>query len=327
MTLKHRFQSPKADNLDPTRLGPEDWGSTTTDYAATSTHVFSGGVSGDVLVRDTTAVDGTAWTSSLGRLTLTDKLLIGASPAFGPADEAIGLSYGGVIYSRTITDDSNRALISLAPIQNIPGGTSHGNAGVMLGDTFCEAVCPGDDTTTLLGDRLLRWSGLHTGAGYLAAPGWCMWATIDPASDVNYDRLAVYNDGTFYWLVTQAGGTGVRQSLRLSAPVVAVDGRLQGSMGDPVVAANSLTLGMGGNLFHITGATQINAITTANWQAGSEVTFIFDSTPTVKHNTAGAAGTAKLLLAGSVDFSATANDTLTLRYDGTSWFEKCRAVI
>jgi hypothetical protein len=47
----------------------------------------------------------------------------------------------------------------------------------------------------------------------------------------------------------------------------------------------------------------------------------------VKHNTAGGAGTAKLFLSGAADFVASANDTLTLVHDGTSWFEKCWTVI
>ena len=81
------------------------------------------------------------------------------------------------------------------------------------------------------------------------------------------------------------------------------------------------------NVFHITGTTTINAITIANWQAGSEVVLIFDGSVTVKHNTAGGAGTAVMLLSAAGDFSATANDVLTLVYDGTSWFEKCRTVI
>jgi len=77
--------------------------------------------------------------------------------------------------------------------------------------------------------------------------------------------------------------------------------------GVDVASANDLTLGLDGNIFHITGTTQINAITTANWQAGSEITLIFDSTPTVKNNTAGGGGTAVMLLQGGADFSATAN--------------------
>lgn len=102
--------------------------------------------------------------------------------------------------------------------------------------------------------------------------------------------------------------------------------RVQMGLGANVASANNLTLGADGNSFHITGNTQINAITTTGWQAGSVIHLIFDSTPTVKNNTAGGAGTAVLLLALGVDFLATANDVLTLLYDGTSWFEVCRSV-
>lgn len=101
-------------------------------------------------------------------------------------------------------------------------------------------------------------------------------------------------------------------------------GRLEAGQGAAVTAANDLTLGNDGNTFSITGATQINAITTTNWQAGSVINLVFASTPTVKHNTAGGAGTAVILLASSADFVAAANDVLTLVYDGTSWHETSR---
>lgn len=116
------------------------------------------------------------------------------------------------------------------------------------------------------------------------------------------------------------------QALSLTGALTS-SGRVQTGKGAIVTAANDLTLGSDGNLFHISGTTTINAITTASWQAGSEVMLIFDGSVTVKHNTSGSAGTAKMLLAGAVDLSATANDTLSLAYDGTSWFEKSRAVI
>jgi hypothetical protein len=102
--------------------------------------------------------------------------------------------------------------------------------------------------------------------------------------------------------------------------------RLQYSKGADVVAANDLTLGLLGNLFIITGNTQINAITTANWQAGSEITLIFTGTPTVMHNTAGGAGTAVIFLAGSAPLVAANNTVLKLVYDGTQWQEVSRKV-
>jgi hypothetical protein len=102
--------------------------------------------------------------------------------------------------------------------------------------------------------------------------------------------------------------------------------RLEEAMGATVASANNLTLGADGTLFHISGTTTINAITTANWQAGSRIRLIFDASVTVKNNTAGGGGTAKMLLAGGVDFSATANDELTLDWDGTNFIEASRSV-
>ena len=102
------------------------------------------------------------------------------------------------------------------------------------------------------------------------------------------------------------------------------DARLLGSSA-AATAANDLTLGAA-NEFLVSGNTQINAITTAGWTAGSRVTLIFSGTPTVKHNTAGGGGTAVLFLAGSVDFVAAANSVLGLEYDGTQWQETFRKV-
>lgn len=104
-------------------------------------------------------------------------------------------------------------------------------------------------------------------------------------------------------------------------------GRIMANKGDDIVAANDLALGKLGNSFTVTGNTTINAIFVGTWQKGSEVTLVFSGTPTVKHNTAGSAGTAVILLAGAVDFSATANDILSLYFDGIKWMEKCRTVI
>ena len=91
-----------------------------------------------------------------------------------------------------------------------------------------------------------------------------------------------------------------------------------------ITAANDLVLG-GTNQNVVAGATTINAITLPGGvTAGTKITLVFSSTPTVKHNTAGGAGTAKILLAGSTDFVAAANSVLELEYDGTVWQEIAR---
>jgi hypothetical protein len=79
-----------------------------------------------------------------------------------------------------------------------------------------------------------------------------------------------------------------------------------------VASANDLVLGNVGSVFEVSGTTQINAIKTAGRSDGAVVTLLFQSTPTVKHNTAGGTGTAVILLAGAADFAASAGDTLQL---------------
>jgi len=93
-----------------------------------------------------------------------------------------------------------------------------------------------------------------------------------------------------------------------------------------VAAANNLTLGLG-NVNIVSGATQINAITTSGWQAGSSpVYLVFSGAPLVKNNTAGGAGTATILLAGRTDFQAAAGDVLAILFDGTNWYETNRTL-
>ena len=138
--------------------------------------------------------------------------------------------------------------------------------------------------------------------------------------------------GNFIFQTWTAVGSGTtlqttaQTELTIERNIVKLNNRFQTSTGADVASANDLTLGNDGNVFTITGTTQINAITTTNWQAGSEIILIFNASVTVKNNTAGGANTAVMLLAGGADFSATANDVLKLVYNGTSWFEVSRSV-
>jgi hypothetical protein len=138
---------------------------------------------------------------------------------------------------------------------------------------------------------------------------------------------AAFSTRTSQFIITGTNrGTSVNKFIVDSSMIQASAIRFSTAKGADVGSANDLTLGADGNVFHITSNTTINAIVVANWQAGSEITLIFDSNPTVKNNTSGSAGTAVMLLAGGVDFSATANDVLKLVYDGTSWYEVSRSV-
>lgn len=147
---------------------------------------------------------------------------------------------------------------------------------------------------------------------------------IETASDQN---ILVGGAGFLYWRSTS---TGIRESSGLEVQAGDSKGlwintsRLQTEYAT-VASANDLTLTRA-NVFSITGTTTINAITTTNWDAGATVILTFEASVTVKHNTAGGASTAVMLLAGAADFSATANDVLTLLYNGTHWREVSRSV-
>ena len=105
-------------------------------------------------------------------------------------------------------------------------------------------------------------------------------------------------------------------------------GRLYTAKGADIASADEITLGANGNYFDVTGATTINHITKTDWPAGTSVILQFDASLTVTHNAGTPTGSeASILLAGGVDFSATADDTLQLVYDGTTWREVSRTVI
>lgn len=92
------------------------------------------------------------------------------------------------------------------------------------------------------------------------------------------------------------------------------------AQGAAVTAANNLTLGTDGDYFQIAGATQINLLDFTGWKPGRPVKLKFNSTPTVKHNTAVSGNFKPIILNGAVDLVAAANNTLTLVYD---WTDSC----
>lgn len=158
---------------------------------------------------------------------------------------------------------------------------------------------PSANDGAALGTTALNWSDF-----FIASGGVINWNNGDVTITHATDQL------TF---------AGAANGFRFSS-------RLEEGKGADVASANDLTLGGDGNAFGITGTTTINAITSTNWQSGSIVTLIFAGATTVKHNTAGGAGTAKIFLAASTDLTTAANTILGLVYDGTQWQETFRKV-
>ena len=125
--------------------------------------------------------------------------------------------------------------------------------------------------------------------------------------------------------------TGVQPASTINDFLVAVNQVTQNAhrQGVSVAAANNLTLGTDGDYFQITGATQVNLLDVTSLLGGAWITLKFNSTPTVKHNQAASGNFKPIMLAGAADFVATANDTLSLRYDATDakWYQTSSAVI
>lgn len=106
-----------------------------------------------------------------------------------------------------------------------------------------------------------------------------------------------------------------------------ITGRLHTSQGATVDSSTNMTLGEDGNSFFINiVVTTINNIIPTGWLNGDLITLLFNGGVTLKHNTVGGGGS-RVFLAGAVDFVATINDTITLRYMNNAWYEVSRTVI
>lgn len=220
----------------------------------------------------------------------------------------------GALFEWSVNDSPELLLTASALTPGADGGQNLGSAGLAFTNFFMDTSgvidLASDMTITNSADRL---TFADAGRGYSFDDD-ILLPTSGTVINWNSGDVRLSHNSN---LLTFSGGNYV------------FDGRVRGSQGADVASANDLTLGNDGNTFEITGTTQINAITTTGWANGNVVTLIFTSTPTVKDNTAGGANTAVILLAGSVDFAATADDTLTLvlsEMGGTqAWREQSRS--
>lgn len=93
------------------------------------------------------------------------------------------------------------------------------------------------------------------------------------------------------------------------------------SRGTNVTAANDITLTQDGNLYNVTGNTQINRIAAGTWQEGTMLTLQFSGTPTVKHGQTAGGGFNTILLNGSADFVAASGMAIQLQLISNTWTE------
>jgi hypothetical protein len=167
------------------------------------------------------------------------------------------------------------------------------------------------------------------GARQMVLTAWTTNATVNSGLTLtNVDQIRGTSDAAL--LIDTSGaapivfGTNNTEQARFTPSVgfKMTAARFEHAMGANVASASTLTLGVDGTIFGITGTTIINYITTTNWQAGSIVTLRFAAACPVHNNVGSVPGsTAPILLAGGGDTTFAANTILTLLYDGANWID------
>lgn len=209
--------------------------------------------------------------------------------------------------------------------------TPNGTGITKFGDAMTTALSVADNDDVLVTGGLEVGESIFTGGMTLATNRGDVpvmdFSVTNASADGTAQSIPIQIDGQFIGaFYAESDGAGSIDGKEFRAVAIRSYGRIQGKQGTDVASANDLTL-TAGNFFNVTGTTTINGIATAGWQAGSTVTLSFADAITVKHDTAPSAGFAKILLGGSGDFSANANDNLTLTYNGTTWNETGRTEI
>jgi hypothetical protein len=87
-----------------------------------------------------------------------------------------------------------------------------------------------------------------------------------------------------------------------------------------IPSATPMAIPADGEYFIVSGTQNFAGITASAKQYGKRITLQFQGALMVVHGSG-------ILLAGAVNFNATANDTLTLVWDGTNFVEQARTVI
>lgn len=160
-------------------------------------------------------------------------------------------------------------------------------------------------TASQSGDFLGYFAGFGYGAtAYSAAPQ----AAILMAADQNWTDSA---QGTSITFATTANGT----TSRVSRVIINNAGITNLYHGANVASASAIV--PTGNSFHVTGTTNITSITATGITAGTILYIIFDGVLTFTDGS-------NLKLAGN--FVTTADDTITLLYDGSNFYEIARSV-
>jgi hypothetical protein len=117
--------------------------------------------------------------------------------------------------------------------------------------------------------------------------------------------------GAIEFWIGKSGPAG--PAVKDGSPVAGIrENGLSWTLFGPAVAS-AAAIAPTGNLFHVTGKNSIRSISGEGVTAGTEITLVFDDTLTVKNGS-------NLRLENN--FATAANSTLTLKWDGSAWYEQ-----
>lgn len=205
--------------------------------------------------------------------------------------------------------------------QNCSAGTS-----AATNPTFCIHSADGASTTKWIDFKHDGTNGIiDVGTGTVRFPddvdlrANVSFGSTPKAFYYNTDNSFNIGTGAFAWGTAYNSTDGfLRRNaagvLRFGTTLTTIAGLMGG--GTAVASATAMPVPTG-RVFHVTGTTTITSITSTNFASGAIITLIFDDVLTFTDGS-------NLKLAG--DFVTTTDDTITLAFDGTNWYETGRSV-
>lgn len=104
-------------------------------------------------------------------------------------------------------------------------------------------------------------------------------------------------------------------------PLTVTSQRVKHARGADVASVNQLTLGTDGNFFNVTGTTQVNLISVANWQSGSVLYLRFTGILVLKYNQAASGDFKPIITISKADVTTAVNDVFAFITDGNFWYQ------
>lgn len=274
-----------------------------------------------------TASAGAALVSPGGSGVVSVDDAAGSKMAYGSLTWTVA---GANIFSSTASATSKMGFFQPSPTAHFEFLTFAQSSGTPKGLLFTAAAHTGQTANTEVHDWFmdLGYARAWASSGAFSTQR-AMYIKAPTSYDIGANTLGKAVTFAISGAPAAAGSTTITDAyaLEVEAGAARFAGRVLESQGAAVASAGTLTLGADGNFFLITGTTTINHLTTTRWKPGAIVRLMFSGVLTVTNNAGSPpANTAAFLLAGAAGFVTSANDVLTVVYDGTNWVECARSV-